>query len=83
MGDRARSGLGEPSETREDMLKIMVRWKLTSLKKFIKTARSESWKNAAVWLLTQKEGIERQLKARQKIKQRRKNRGKAVNSESP
>lgn len=82
-GDQARAGLGEPTIQRQTILCAMSAWSTKYLKTFIKTARSDAWRNAAVWLLTQREGIERQLKTLKNTKQKRKHRSSIALRERP
>lgn len=80
-GDQARSGLGEPAVERQAILCVMSDWSTKYLKVFIKSARSDVWRNAGVWLLTQREGIERKLL--QSTKQKSKHRNRATKRERP
>lgn len=78
IGDRVRAGIGAPTLSNGEILSKMARWSIPSLRKFIKTCQSHQWKEAAIWMLSQKEGLDRQIKKLQdKRNSRRKKRSQA------
>lgn len=76
IGDRERSGVGSIAVSNEEILKRISRWSTPFLKKFIIKSSSKPWKEAAVWLLAQREGLDRQIK---KIQNKRHSRSKKTN----